>query len=331
VNAIGQLDQAQVATSDGCRTMVDWVSSRLDLRHDVARELLSASRTMPEALIGELAAGVVSFDRAIAETRLHTNNAPEDTIRRSRGLDLAGVRRQAAKHTRICRREEQNAFLAQQVMIQPSLGGGGWNLWATLEGFEGSVVEKALTARAEELGVGMPPGLRMALALTTICQDSLYNEANPNASGDPIVTITADANLLLATNGEAGAEITTGPRIGAMTLQELLCVGKAELNVMTDDGDLMGVGRTTTSLPPRLRRAVVARDGACVIDGCTSRYRFEIHHVVERSNGGSDDPSNLATLCWVHHHVFVHRRGFTIDPESPPGRRRLKRPPPPTT
>ncbi|MGF1667976.1 MAG: HNH endonuclease [Acidimicrobiia bacterium] len=331
VQAIGQLDHAQVAIADGSRTMVDWVSSRLDLRHDVARELVSASRTMPEALIEELADGVVSFDRAIAETRLHTTGATEETILRSRGLDLAGVRRLAARHTRICPRDEQNAFLAQQVMIQPSLAGGGWNLWATLEGYEGAIVEKALNARAEELGVDIPPGLRMALALTTICQDSLYAEAGTNGSGDPIVTITADATLLLATNGEAGAEVAAGPRIGAMALQELLCVGKAELNVTTDDGNLMGVGRTTTSLPPRLRRAIIARDGACVIDGCTSRYRLEIHHVIERSNGGTDDPANLATLCWAHHHVFVHRRGFTIDPESPPGRRRLNRPPPPST
>ncbi len=222
---------------------------------------------MPETLLDELADGVVSFDRAVAETRLHTTGAREDTVLRSRGLDLAGVRRLAARHTRICLRE-------------------------------GAIVEKALNARAEELGVDMPPGLRMALALTTICQDSLYAEAGTKSSGDPIVTITADANLLLATDGEAGAEITGGPRIGAMALQEMLCVGKAELNLTTDDGILMGIGRTTTSLPPRLRRAI-ARDGACVIDGCTSRYRLRIHHVIERSNGGTDDPSNLATLCWT--------------------------------
>ena len=34
-------------------------------------------------------------------------------------------------------------------------------------------------------------------------------------------------------------------------------------------------------------------------------------------------PRNLATLCWWHHHVAVHRRGMRIDPQSPPQRRRL--------
>jgi hypothetical protein len=126
-------------------------------------------------------------------------------------------------------------------------------------------------ARSSE-GMDITGGLRMALALTAICQDSLYNEPGLTGGGDPVVTITADAGLLLATDGEAGAEVTAGPRIGPMALDELLCIGRTELNVATADGNLLGVGKTTTNLPPRLRRAVIARDGGCVIDGCTSRY-----------------------------------------------------------
>jgi hypothetical protein len=34
----------------------------------------------------------------------------------------------------------------------------------------------------------------------------------------------------------------------------------------------------------------------------------------------------LTTLCWHHHHVVVHLRGYTLDPASPPQRRRLLRP-----
>jgi hypothetical protein len=285
---------------------------------------------MPEPVLAELAAGTVSFDRAIAETRLHASGATHDTIRESRGLDLAGVRRLAARHRRISRHQERDAFAAQTVSIRPS-SDGGWNLWASLEGFEGSIVEKALFARAEELtdGMNITHGLGMALALTAICQDSLYQTNPDGGSGDPVVTITADAALLLATDGEAGAEVAAGPRIGPMTLHQLLCTGKTELNIATTDGNLLGVGKTSTTLPPRLRRGVIARDGGCVIDGCTSRYRLEIHHVTERANGGTDNPANLATLCWAHHHVYIHRRGFTIDPDTPPRRRRLK-PPPPT-
>ena len=46
-------------------------------------------------------------------------------------------------------------------------------------------------------------------------------------------------------------------------------------------------GLTSTSgMRPALRRAVLARDDGCTIDGCNSVYRFEVHRVVERSKGG---------------------------------------------
>ena len=38
------------------------------------------------------------------------------------------------------------------------------------------------------------------------------------------------------------------------------------------------------------------------------------------------DADNLATLCWFHHHVVIHGEGFSIDPNSPPQRRRFIRP-----
>jgi hypothetical protein len=297
VTVVAELDKRQVATADGCRSMTDWVSSRLDLRHDIAGQLVSASRTMPEPLTAELGEGTVSFDRAITETRLHALGADPETIRDSRGLDLAGARRLAARHRRITPHQDRDAFLTQTVSIQPSLDGDGWNLWASLEGFEGTIVEKALYARAEELtdGMDMAYGLRMALALTTICQDSLYNESGLFGIGDPVITITADAGLLLATNGEAGAEIAAGPRIGPMALQELLCIGRAELNVATTDGNLLGVGKTTTSLPPRLRRAVIARDSGCVIDGCTST---DIPLPASGSLPPSQAPGDKKSITW---------------------------------
>lgn len=54
---VAELDKRQVATADGCRTLTDWISSRLDLRHDIASQLVSASRNMPEPLIAELGDG----------------------------------------------------------------------------------------------------------------------------------------------------------------------------------------------------------------------------------------------------------------------------------
>jgi hypothetical protein len=38
--------------------------------------------------------------------------------------------------------------------------------------------------------------------------------------------------------------------------------------------------------------------------------------VVAWSHGGTHDPDNLVTLCWYHHHVVVHRRGYRIEKQS---------------
>lgn len=39
-----ELDAAQVATGDGCRTLAEWVASRLDVTLGTARDLVSRAR-----------------------------------------------------------------------------------------------------------------------------------------------------------------------------------------------------------------------------------------------------------------------------------------------
>jgi len=57
----------------------------------------------------------------------------------------------------------------------------------------------------------------------------------------------------------------------------------------------------------RSHHEILARDGyRCVVPGCSSYRNLEVHHVVFRSEGGSDDPSNLVTLCAWHHREGVH-------------------------
>ena len=48
------------------------------------------------------------------------------------------------------------------------------------------------------------------------------------------------------------------------------------------------------------RRAIYKRDGyRCAL--CDSPQGLQIHHIVFRSHGGSNDPANLITLCWRCH------------------------------
>ena len=61
---------------------------------------------------------------------------------------------------------------------------------------------------------------------------------------------------------------------------------------------------------PRLRPAshrIQERDEwRCQAPGCSARRRLESHHIIFRSQTGSDDPENLVTLCHGHHRHGIH-------------------------
>jgi 5-methylcytosine-specific restriction endonuclease McrA len=103
---------------------------------------------------------------------------------------------------------------------------------------------------------------------------------------------------------------------GRMTLQtdagerEL---SKAETERMRCDAAVCEQGgRNTTTIPPRVRREVLARDQHhCQAPGC-SRTRFlEVHHIVSRKHGGSNKAENLVTLCGSCHRLY-HELGGGI-------------------
>jgi hypothetical protein len=59
-------------------------------------------------------------------------------------------------------------------------------------------------------------------------------------------------------------------------------------------------------MPRRPTDTITSRDGwRCTAPGCTAR-EVEVHHVVYQSQGGSDDPSNLTSLCPFHHRMGEH-------------------------
>jgi hypothetical protein len=330
IEALKHLDVAQVSSAAGHRSLHDWVSATLDMSHQTAGSLIQASRAMALITATALVDGEIGFERSVEETRLNICDATPERIGASRGLDLAGVRKLAARHRRHDIADEAIVAANQHVVLQPNLNETAWTLSGLLAGSEGRIVEKALHHRGDELsddaGTSVSRGLKTAMALTAICQDSLDGAAvaeGPDRAGEPVVTVTVDLETANGDFGTTGAGVVNGPRVGPNTLFELLCLGRVELNVTADDGTVLGVGPSASAIPPRLKRHVLARDDGCVIEGCRSRYRLQVHHISPRAVDGSHDPENLMTACWFHHHVAIHRLGHRVDPDSPARRRRL--------
>jgi hypothetical protein len=85
--------------------------------------------------------------------------------------------------------------------------------------------------------------------------------------------------------------------------------------------EVLYVGRTERVVPPRLRRALDARDRHCQFPGCRAHVRrCHAHHVREWEHGGRTDLDNTLLLCVRHHHA-VHEGGWRITrtPGIPPG------------
>ena len=320
----------------GYRNPVELVASRLDMKRSTARDLVYLAERLGDDQIEGIRNGAVAYVRALEETRLVEAGASAEVIARSRDMDLQSVKRILQAHRKMSRAAERRVFEGQYVAFQPSLDGSHVRLNGQLGALEAEICRQGLDRRGEKLvpaGEARPdPGLRRALALTTLCQDELDRNPKPARTTaervrsarnrrEPLLMVVANNPLAEASGFEQGTAVLAGARVGPDVVDLIGCVGRTEA-ITAQGPDIVHHG-AATGIRPALRRAVLARDDGCTIDGCTSTYRLEVHHIVPRSQGGDHSPENLTALCWWHHHVAVHRRGMRIDPQSPPRRRRI--------
>lgn len=87
-----------------------------------------------------------------------------------------------------------------------------------------------------------------------------------------------------------------------------------ELRAILCDARIRKPGeRNRAVIPPRVRRAVLERDGhRCRGAGCRSARFLAVHHLTPRAAGGSNEPENLITLCAACHRT-VHVYGRVSD------------------
>jgi 5-methylcytosine-specific restriction endonuclease McrA len=315
-----ELDTRQVATADGCRSLSEWTSARFDMGLENARNWVRTMRRTVDRphLRVALAAGEVSFDRVEALSRI-----PED-IGLLQHLDVAGVRREAAKRARIIAEDEYRTADNRFLVLQPSLDESWWRLFGGLDGASGAIVDKVLNEIADQLPT-LPDGTRgdSSWRRATALVELAVTDDPPPAQ----VTVFVDAKHAVETNGHAGLVLEAGPRVGRDALEAILCDAITEITARDEDGTPMRYGRHTRTIPPALRRAILHRDAnRCSADGCDSRNRLQIHHIIPWSRGGPTNPDNLITLCWFHHQIVVHERGFQIYRHPKHGRIRFRRP-----
>jgi len=314
LEVLEELDCRQVATGDGSRSLSDWLAARIDIGPKTAKSLVrTMRRTADQPQLRRELASSASFDRVEALSRLR-DREPDDLFL---WTDVAGVHREAAKQARVTAEVESRTAGHRFLVVQPTLDESWWKLWGGLDGHSGAIVDKVLSEAADALpdDVEGDAGWRKATALV----ESLVSDNPPEGQ----VTVIVDAKEAAPSDGEAGLTLDSGVRVGRQALGTILCDANVEVTARAVDGRFMEYGRRERTAPPALKRALLAEAGfTCAADGCNSRHRLQIHHLTPWAEGGRTDQGELVVLCWFHHHVVVHERGFEV--VLHPDRRRVR-------
>ena len=89
--------------------------------------------------------------------------------------------------------------------------------------------------------------------------------------------------------------------------------GSALQRVRSKDGRIQSLGIIDRVFNHWQRKAIVLRDGACVIPGCGVPAGWcELHHVAEHAEGGPTHTDNGVLLCWWHHRALGSRDGWEV-------------------
>ena len=117
----------------------------------------------------------------------------------------------------------------------------------------------------------------------------------------------AGAGGAAGVGGAAGAdgELVFGEPLAAGEVRRLACDAGIIPIVLGTDSEPLDVGREHRLVTPGLRRALIARDGGCVIPGCGAPPgHCDAHHLVHWADGGPTAVTNLALLCPPHHRAI---------------------------
>ena len=149
------------------------------------------------------------------------------------------------------------------------------------------------------------PSERCADALVDICRHYLDTHEQPERRRRPsrLQLVVTPGQL---EHGRTGYTLD-GDSIPASGIATLCCDSVIS-RVVHANGEILDLGRSMRSVPPKLFAVVAARDRGCRYPGCDRPPRWcDAHHVTPWWAGGPTSVTNLVLLC-RRHHSRIHQR-----------------------
>jgi hypothetical protein len=121
------------------------------------------------------------------------------------------------------------------------------------------------------------------------------------AGSAPAVIVTVTAETLASGRGVGILDDHDTP-VSIDTVERLVDSRGLQLVTFDGPGRILSLGSVQRCFTSSQRRAIIARDGGCVIPGCTAPAGWcEVHHVIPWRKGGATHTDNGVLLCWGHH------------------------------
>ena len=349
---VGEFDRRRAAWDWGCHSTAKWLSWRCGVAPRAAREHVRVARRLGELerVREAFASGELSYSKVRAITRVASEETEELLLEYARHATAAQLERIVRAYRGVLRVEEAKEILERRYLAWSWEDDGSLSFRGRIPAEEGALLLGALDAardalneqRSEEKGGPAGPldelerggsaepldpprysSVSNADALSLVLAEFLSSSAPDGSAAERYqVVVHVDAPVLA--DGEGGEEdrcqLEDGSPLAAETARRLSCDSSLVRILEDPDGRPLSVGRRTRTIPPRLRRALRARDEGCRFPGCTNRRFLDAHHVHHWAAGGETSLDNLVHLCRRHHRL-VHEGGFSLQLDQHDGLR----------
>ena len=334
-----EFDQARCWEDLGFASAAHWMNLHCSIGLNAAREKLRVARAL-EALpkiAGAFAEGRLSYTKVRAMTRI-ADAANEDYLMMIATHGTAWhVETLVRKYRGVKRLQEHEAGDGpgqQQSLACHYDADGMLVIRCRLPADQGALVVKALEAAmgaAEEDATDpdddvtaetrVPIHARRADALVEMAERCLSGNRTSSSADryNVVVHVTAETLQEEAAPVQRCKDVTAetshvedGPHVTAETSRRLACDGAIVALLEDGKGVPLSIGRRSRTIPPGMRRALVARDSGCRFPGCTHTRFVDGHHIRHWANGGETSLDNLVLLCRRHHRL-VHEGGFACE------------------
>jgi hypothetical protein len=282
----GQVDCSMGSAGESARTVREKV--------ETARALESLPAISKVAFDGGL-----SDEQLTHVARLADEESDAEWAQRAPNVDPIELERLARNASKPTAEDARARFAARELRMWKKHG--FVHLRGRLPDDMGAKFEATIHQLTEQMKVKGQPWTpfeqRAADALVALCEPHASSgEHEPTLAAQPIVQVAVPL--------EGPAHIAGIP-IADSLLEQLRANATIEPVLVDQQGNVVCIGRRTSALSPKLRRAVLSRDAQCRVPGCARRRGLEVHHLLPRTWGGVDVISNLAAVCPAHHRLLV--------------------------